>query len=291
MKRRPFLKAAAASLSLPQILIAQSGNPMDRIALTSVTFRFRFSQTSPDGKGDLLLTEVPTYFADEFGLTNVEFWSKHFESQEASYLDRLKAKLAEAKTKLINVQVDEKYNLSDQDTANRAESIKLCKGWIDTTAYLGAPSLRVNSGRGDKTTCVESLKELTAYAKSKGLILLVENHGGLSSDPDQLLGLIEEVGDPDIRILADYANWPADADIYAALTKVYPKTHLISAKAKEFNAAGEHVSYDFDKCTRLAEKAGFKGIYSAEQWAAENNPEDFEKAAHWMIDRLREGIG
>ncbi|MDF1659697.1 MAG: sugar phosphate isomerase/epimerase [Verrucomicrobiales bacterium] len=291
MKRRPFLNAAAASFALPQILIARSGNPMDRIAMTSVTFRFRFSQTSPDGKGDLVLTDIPAYFADEFGLTNVELWSKHFESQETSYLDQLKAKLTKAKTKLINVQVDEKYNLSDKDPAKRTASIDLCRGWIDTTAYLGAPSLRVNSGRGEKAICIESLKELTTYAKNKGLILLVENHGGLSSDPDQLLSLIEEVGDPDIRILADYANWPADADIYTALKKVYPTTHLISAKTKEFNAAGEHISYDFDKCTRLAEEAGFTGIYSAEQWAAENNPEDFEKAAHWMIERLREGIG
>ncbi|MEM7600924.1 MAG: sugar phosphate isomerase/epimerase family protein [Verrucomicrobiota bacterium] len=291
MKRRPFLKAAAASLALPQILIGKSGNPMDRIALTSVTFRFRFSQTSPDGKGDLLLTEIPAYFADEFGLINVEFWSKHFESQESSYLDKLKAKLSEAKTHLINVQLDETYNLSDKDPATRAASIELCKGWIDTTAYLGAPSLRVNSGRGEKSTCVASLKELTSYAKSKGLILLVENHGGLSSDPDELLDLISEVDDPDLRILADYANWPADADIYDSLRKIYPKTHLISAKSKEFNEAGEHTSYDFNKCTRLAEESEFTGIYSAEQWAKENNPRDFEKAAHWMIEQLREQIG
>ncbi|MEM1442002.1 MAG: hypothetical protein AAGF67_06640, partial [Verrucomicrobiota bacterium] len=70
-----------------------------------------------------------------------------------------------------------------------------------------------------------------------------------------------------------------------------PKTHLISAKAKEFNEAGEHTSYDFTKCTRIAEENGFTGIYSAEQWAKENNPADFENAAHWMIDQLREGIG
>ncbi|MEO0448237.1 MAG: sugar phosphate isomerase/epimerase family protein, partial [Verrucomicrobiota bacterium] len=175
--------------------------------------------------------------------------------------------------------------------AKRAASMALCQSWIDTTAYLGAPSLRVNSGRGDKATCIASLKELTAYAKGKGLILLVENHGGFSSDPDQLLDIIARVGNPDLRILADYANWPQGADVYAALRKVYPKTHLISAKTKEFNASDEHVSYDFERCTRLAEETGFAGIYSAEQWAAENNPKDFEKVAHWMIGRLREVIG
>ena len=291
MKRRPFLTVAAASLALPQILVARSGNPMDRIAMSSVTFRFRFAQTSPDGKGDLKLVEVPSYFADTFGLTNVEFWSKHFESQETAYLDQLKARLSGAKTKLINLHVDVQFNLADPDPAKRAAGIQLCRSWIDSAAHLGSPSLRVNSGRGDKASCVASLKELTAYAKSRGLLLLVENHGGLSAEPDQLLALIAEVGDSDLRILADYANWPEGMDIYDALRKVTPKTHLISAKTKEFNAAGEHVSYDFDKCTRLAEEAGFTGIYSAEQWAKENNPADFEQAARWMIERLREGIG
>ncbi|MEM1442784.1 MAG: TIM barrel protein, partial [Verrucomicrobiota bacterium] len=193
MKRRPFLKAAAASFALPQILVAQSGNPMDRIAMSSVTFRFRFRQTSMSGKGDLFLTEIPSYFADEFGLTRVEFWSKHFESQENSYLDQLKKELSGAKTKLINLQIDERYNLADPDPAKRAASIELCQGWLNTAAYLGAPSLRVNSGQGDRAACVTSLRELTASAKSKGLILLVENHGGLSADPDQLVSLIEDV--------------------------------------------------------------------------------------------------
>jgi sugar phosphate isomerase/epimerase len=293
MNRRNFLKMGAAAWALPQILTAKPANknPMDRIAMSTVTFRFRFRQTNPDGVGDLLLTDAPAYYADRFKLSNVEFWSKHFESREPAYLDELKAKVASAKTKLINIQVDEKYNLATQDPEERASSVAFCKGWLDTTAHLGAPSMRVNAGRGDVAACIQSLKELTAYAKSVGLLLLVENHGGLSSDPDQLLDIVDGVGDPNIRILADYANWPDGTDIYAALKKVYPKTHLISAKTKEFNAAHEHTSFDFDKCTRLAEESGFTGIYSAEQWSKENNPADFEKAADWMIEHLKETIG
>ncbi len=291
MNRRNVLKAGIAASALPRILSAQPSNPMDRIAMSSVTFRTRFSQTNPQGEGDLLLTDVPAYFADEFGLTQVEFWSKHFVSQEPAYLDELKARLAAAKTRLINLQVDERYNLADPDPEKRASSVRLCRDWLDTTAYLGAPSMRVNSGRGDKAACIESLKELTAYAADQGLILLVENHGGLSADPEQLLELIRSVGRPEIKVLADYANWPEDTDIYDALTKIYPETYLISAKTKEFDADHRHTSFDFEKCTRLAEESGFRGIYSAEQWSAKNNPKDFEKAAHWMIDRLREIIG
>ena len=293
MKRRTFIKAGVgATLALPQNILAKNAkrDPMRRIAMSTVTFRFRFKQTNPRGEGDLLLTQVPEYYRDRFKLKNVEFWSKHFESRVPAYLDELKAKLAKAKAKLINIQVDESYNLAAEDPDKRASSITFCKDWLDTAAYLGAPSMRVNSGQGDKAACIQSLKELNAHAKGKGLVLLVENHGGLSADPDQLLSLIDSVGDPNIKILADYANWPSGTDMYAALKKVYPKTHLISAKTKEFNADHEHTSFDFDKCTRLAEESGFEGIYSAEQWSAENNPADFERASDWMIGRLRDTL-
>jgi sugar phosphate isomerase/epimerase len=263
---------------------------MNRIAMSTVTFRFRFKQTSKEGKGDLLLTDVPEYYADRFGLTNIEFWSKHFESQKKSYLDQLKKKIAKTKTRLINIQVDERYNLADPNDQRRKASIRFCKGWVDTAAYLGAPSMRVNSGRGQMASCVSAIKEVNAYAKSKGLILLVENHGGISANPDDLLKLHAAVGSPNFRILADFANWPSNVDIYESLKKVYPHTHLISAKTKEFNEKGEHISFDFDKCVRLAEASGFKGIYSAEQWAAKNNPTNFEKASDWMIEHLKANI-
>ncbi len=293
MRRRAFIQTGTgAALACPHLLMAkpEATDPMNRIAMSTVTFRFRFRQTNPEGEGDLLLTEVPAYYADRFQLTKVEFWSKHFESREPSYLADLKTRLKKARTRLINIQVDENYNLADRNAEKRAASVAFCKGWLDTTAELGAPSMRVNSGQGDKAACVESLKELTTYAKGKGLVLLVENHGGLSADPDQLLALIKGVGDPNLRILADYANWPEGTDIYAALRKVYPKTHLISAKTKEFNAAHEHTSFDFVKCTRLAEESGFTGIYSAEQWSATNNPTDFERAADWLLEHLREAL-
>jgi sugar phosphate isomerase/epimerase len=290
MNRRSFLKAGIAAAALPRILIAGETGPMARIAMSTVTFRFRFRQTNPEGKGTLTLLEVPEYYADRFKLTNIEFWSKHFESQEKAYLDELKAAIQRTRTTLINIQVDERYNLAEPDEQKRKAGIASCKRWLNTTAYMGAPSMRVNTGQGKFEACVASIKELNAYAQSKGLLLLVENHGGLSSDPDVLLKIHAAVGSPNFRILADFANFPPKVDIYGALKKLYPHTHLISAKTKEFNAQHEHISFDFDRCVRLAEESGFKGIYSAEQWAAKNNPKDFEKASDWMIEHLKANI-
>jgi hypothetical protein len=98
------------------------------------------------------------------------------------------------------------------------------------------------------------------------------------------------VGSPNFRIQADFANFPPEVEIYDALKKLYPHTHLVSAKTKEFNEKREHTSFDFDRCVRMAEDSGFMGIYSAEQWAAKNNPADFEKASDWMFEHLKANI-
>jgi L-ribulose-5-phosphate 3-epimerase UlaE len=62
---------------------------------------------------------------------------------------------------------------------------------------------------------------------------------------------------------------------------------VVSAKAVDFDVQGTHLSYDFDRCLRMCEDAGFKGIYLVEQWSRNGQPVDAEKIADWMLDRTR----
>jgi L-ribulose-5-phosphate 3-epimerase UlaE len=62
---------------------------------------------------------------------------------------------------------------------------------------------------------------------------------------------------------------------------------VVSAKAVDFNERGEHLSYDFDRCVRLCERAGFKGIYLVEQWSRRDQDLDYEKIADWLLQRVR----
>ena len=68
------------------------------------------------------------------------------------------------------------------------------------------------------------------------------------------------------------------------------KQVFVSAKAVDFNAQGEHVSYDFDRCVQLCERAGFKGIYLVEQWSRKDQALDYEKIADWLLQRVRADI-
>ena len=291
LSRRSFLRtaAAAAVLARPEILMARPRRALERVGMTTVVFRFRFAQTRRNYAGEealLTLPEVPEYFADRFGIHNVEFWSQHFESLEPDYLARLKAAVAASNSKLINIQVDETYNLADADEAKRTESVALVKRWVDAARLLEAGSIRANAGTGDVATAVRSLREIVDYAGPLGVPVLVENHGGISTRPEVLLTILDAIPSGHFGGLTDFGNFETEVARYEALAKLAPRSWLVSAKTQLFDASGSHISYDFDRCVRTCEEAGFKGIYSAEQWDPSNTVRDFEAIAEWMIEHI-----
>ena len=296
--RRTFLRSSAAFAAVvasPQILVARPRlDPMERIGLTTVTFRFRFAATRPDSyagtEGLLRLTDIPAYFADRFGVHNVELWSQHFESQDASYLQDLKKKVEQARSRIINIQVDQPYNLAAAEADERRTSVALVKTWVDVAHSLGAPSIRANTGNGTLENAVLSLREVNDYAASRGILLLTENHGGISTDLDVLLQILNAIPSDNFRAVADFGNFPDGTDRYQALARLLPHTHLISAKTLLFDAEGQHTSFDFDRCVQTAESAGFRGIYSGEQWDPSTDPLDAEYIAAWMIEHLRANL-
>lgn len=258
----------------------------------TVLFRNRFRQTRAEGRSsdhdELSLLQVPEYYRDRFGLNKVEFWSYHFESLEPRYLTELKKNLSAAHSSLVNVQVDTPYNLAAEDEDERRESIQHVKQWIDATAFLQSPAIRINPGNGAVETSIASLKEVNRYAQSRNLALLTENHFGIEMDPAVHVQIIEEVGS-NIYSLPDFGNYPEEVR-FAALDKILPYAYLVSAKAARFNDEYEHVSYDFDKCVRLCEQHGFNGVYSLEQWSPEQYDMDYEKVADWLIEHVKSNI-
>lgn len=273
-----------------------SSSPMQRIGMGTVLFRTRFSQTAPKDaptRPDLTLLDVPRYYRDRFNVSQVEFWSYHFNSLDRDYLEELRARLDAAGSTLINIQVDTNYNLADPDDDKRRASIDEAKRWIDAAAFLRSSAIRINPGNGPIEHSIASLREVNAHAKSRGLPLLTENHFGIEMDPDVHLRLRAEAGPENFYTLPDFGNYP-DAVRYAALEKILPYAYLISAKAADFRVLAdgslEHTSFDFDRCVQMAEHAGFKGVYSVEQWTRQPPAVDFEKVADWLIERVQANL-
>ena len=261
----------------------------------TVLFRYRFKQTKPreltEIKNELTLLQVPEYYRDRFGVRQLEFWSNHFESTEKTYLESLRKKIRDSRSVLANVQVDSAYNLASVNEQDRQKSLSHVKEWIDAVSFLGSACIRINPGNanGSVEKSIESMREVNSYAKKKKLVLLTENHFGIEMNPDVHLRINKEAGPENIYTDPDFGNY-SNAARYSALEKIMPYAYLISAKAADFNDNMDHVSYDFDRCVRMAEQHGFKGIYAVEQWSGKFDDINYEKVGDWLIEHVKNNI-
>lgn len=293
MNRRTFQKQLGlltVGLTFRQMFASPSSNvAADRITMSTVNFRERFAQTkSKEASANLsplTLLQVPQYFRERFGLQQVEFWSKHFESISPAYLKDLNGALTKSKSRLVNIQFDEDYQIGSPDEAIRNKSLKLAMDWVDAAKFLGSGAIRVNPGNGEVEHAITSLKKINEACKSKGLILMTENHFGIEMNPDVHLRIVREVGD-NMYTLPDFGNYDNDAR-YSALKKIMPFAYQVSAKTMAFDEALNHVTFDFDQCMKICVDSGFKGIYSVEQWSREPIKENDEAIADWMIGRIK----
>jgi sugar phosphate isomerase/epimerase len=311
MKRRNFLKGGAALVAAPTVIVAldrcaRAGaapshppEKIQRVGATTVCFRSRFPQTRPKDatptEPDLTLEAVPAMFARDLGVHNVEMWSRHFADTSSAYCKRLKAAAEKVGSRIINIQLDSPgYHLSHADAARRAKSIQFVKDWMDRAAACGAGSLRANTGGGrrqpfDVNVTGDAFAQLAEHGKAIGVKILVENHGGHSSKPENVVAIMKHVDSPWCRTLPDFGNIPGNvtqAQRAAYLKRLFPYAHLVSAKGMDFDAEGRHTTFDIGACVRVGEACGFKGIYSAEAWSPRPIPVSDRAAARSIIAEI-----
>lgn len=310
MRRRAFLvrvaigfAAAMAHRTRPTQATGQGhapryapGDKRQRIAISTWSFHNYFQSTREEDfrlPGKLLaLLDFPEMIAQRYKVHNLEFVAPHFASMEPSYLQELKSRLTRSHSHLVNIPVDiDEFStgggLSDPDTSVRARAVKAAMKWIDIGKALGTRSVRCDPGKinpQDLTPTIASYKELSAYGKSRGVYVIIENHGGVGSEhPEELVKLFKTVGDSFIGALPDFGNFPDEATRETGLKLLFPYGHVVShAKGLEFDASGNETKFDFRKCVEISKRAGYKGVYSIEY----EGPGDPYQGVQKVLDEL-----
>ena len=298
MNRRNFLEALAvtpfltrAAGSMAEARREPAGDPLDRIGVSTWSLHrfFAAGQTSagrPGGPGrssagsgprgqevpESALVKLTDFFQlafDRWGLRNFEAVNNHFDSTEQEYLGQVKRAAAAVKGRIQNIPTDIRgTNLSDDDEQKRLAAVAAVRRWMDVAAAVDAPSIRCNTGRArdenNLEPAIRSYTELAGYGQSKKVRVIIENHGGLSSDPDKVVKLIRAVNHPNLGTCPDFGNFPNDQVRFRGLEMMFPYAQICHAKSHDFDERGEMTAFDFRRCVALAEKAGFRGIYSIE---------------------------
>lgn len=290
MIRRDFLvrvSGGASVLALGPNLLGQTkhstagAHPPDkrnRISISTWSLHNYFQTTREEDfklPGSMLaLLDFPEMIAAKYNIHNLEFCAPHFASTDKAYLQELKNRLMKAHSHLVNIPVDipelwKDGGLSDPKKEVRDAGVNAAKTWIDVAATLGAKSVRCDPGKmnpEDLSPTAESYKRLGTYARTKGIKVIIENHGGVGSEhPEELVRLFKLAGSNLVGALPDFGNFPDEATREKGLEILFPYAPVVShAKGLAFDSAGKETKYDFPKCIAISKKAGFKGIYSIE---------------------------
>ncbi|WP_447949570.1 sugar phosphate isomerase/epimerase family protein [Microbacterium aurum] len=175
-----------------------------------------FTYSSP-GTGELKISEFPARAKADFAVEAIETTSFQLGAGvDDPEIDRFAQQLTISGVRLLNVAVDQ-GDLLETDSSKRAADIAELERWIDRLAELGTHFVRVNPGspmsqhHGDVPPAhlVDALQHLGRYANAKGVRLLVENHGGPSSNPAWMLALLDDVGRDNLGLLLDLGNFDA----------------------------------------------------------------------------------
>lgn len=205
----------------------------------------------------------------ELGFTGFELVNTFFPSPQYRYLQKLRAEADGLGVRLLLIMCDAEGDMAAADRAERMQAARNHRRWVDIAAVLGCHAIRVNV-RGDeqdraamRERAAESLSALLAYAAGEVRVVL-ENHGGPSSDPEWLLSLIRYVNDPHLGTLPDFGNFPADIDRYQAVERLMPLAPAVSAKCYDFDEEGDETRIDFARMMRIVRAAGYRGHVGVE---------------------------
>jgi sugar phosphate isomerase/epimerase len=256
----------------------------------------------------MTLLEFPRAARERLGLQAVEICQFQIPEHTPEYVAALKTALAEAGVELLNMPIDV-GNISDPNPAYREEDLQEIEGWMRVAADLGARMVRVNASSGMPGTphaplevTVESLRRLGQTANELGLKLLTENHGGITTDPEMVVQIIEASG---AGLLLDIGNFephlsitmatltgadlPAEVDvtpIYAALARLAPYAALVHAKTHGFDADGRPQYLDVARALQVVRDAGYRGAISLEYEGNAGDPWENTARTRALVEQV-----
>ncbi|MBL4771603.1 MAG: sugar phosphate isomerase/epimerase, partial [Planctomycetes bacterium] len=273
LSRRSLLKAgsglalaAAFPLGACQSVMGAMGKDPNPISLAQWSLHRAFFDKRLD----------PLDFAqvsrEEYGIGAIEYVNSFFKdkAKDLNYLSQLKQRASDHGVQSLLIMIDGEGDLG----AHGADAaIENHKPWIDAAAFLGCHSIRVNargSGTREQVSSVAaaSLRSLAEYAQPAGLSILVENHGGYSSDGAWLAEVMRKADHPGVGTLPDFGNFRIDADHmydrYRGVSELMPYAKAVSAKSHEFDDAGNEVHTDYVRMLKIVLDAGYGGYIGVE---------------------------
>ena len=238
--------------------------------------------------------DFPVKAVKDFGIHGVEYVSSFFKDTSKDYLNELLKISKDNDVTNVLIMVDGQGNLGDSDAGNRSKAIENHKPWIEAAKFLGCHSIRVNAaGRGTEAevaaAVADSLTKLCTFSAPMKINVIVENHGGMSSNGKWLSGVMKSVNMKNCGTLPDFGNFRVspteEYDRYLGMKELMPFAKGVSAKSHEFDAEGNETKSDFYKMLQIVKDAGYKGWIDVEYEGSKLSEPDGIMATKRLLEK------
>ena len=306
LSRRSFLAGAAAAVPAALALSREgrAPRPAPETRESDPLFSISLAEWSLHrtlNAGELRNLDFPRVAREEFGIGAVEYVNTFFQdrARDEAYLADLKSRCADQGVRSLLIMCDGEGAIGDADPAARSQAVENHHRWVEAARFLGCHSIRVNaqssgSPEEQRRLVVDGLRRLTEFAAGYEVSVLVENHGGLSSNGSWLSSVIRAVDHPGCGTLPDFGNFQLSEntwyDRYLGVEELMPFARAVSAKSHAFDPEGNEREKDFFRLMRIVLGAGYRGFVGIEFEGTEISEAEGIRATKALLERVRETL-
>jgi L-ribulose-5-phosphate 3-epimerase len=240
--------------------------------------------------------------AKSFGIDAIEyvnaFWKD--KAKDAKYVAELKKRCSDEGVRSLLIMCDGEGALGDPDTKKRDQAVENHHQWVVAAKELGCHSIRVNAqSRGkyeeQQKLAADGLRKLCEFADPHGINVIVENHGGLSSDGKWLSSTLKMVDHKRAGALPDFGNFRVSKDTlydrYLGVDELMPYAKGVSAKSHDFDEEGAEVHTDYQRMLDIVVvKHGWRGHIGIEYEGGKISEDEGIVATRKLLERVRTKI-
>lgn len=237
----------------------------------------------------------------KFDIDAIEYVNSFFKdkAQDTDYLGQMKQRAEDHGVKSLLIMCDGEGRLGDPDEAARTQAVENHYKWVEAAKFLGCHCIRVNAAsegeyEEQQKLAADGLRRLCEFADTHGLDVLVENHGGLSSNGAWLAGVMELVKHDRVGTLPDFGNFRVKDgewyDKYKGVEELMPYAKAVSAKSHAFDDEGNESNIDYMRMMRIVRDAGYHGYVGIEYEGKELGEMEGITATKALLERVRLGL-
>ena len=235
---------------------------------------------------------------EEFAIEAVEYVNSFFKdkAEDKVYLGDMKKRCVDHGVSSLLIMCDGEGLLGDPDKAARKKAVENHFRWVTAAKFLGCHSIRVNAGSSgsydeQSKLAADGLRSLSEFAGQHGLNVIVENHGGLSSNGAWLAKTIEAVNLENCGTLPDFGNFRVkDGEIYdryKGVQELMPFAKAVSAKSHDFDDSGKEIHTDYTRMMKIVLDNGYRGWVGIEYEGGKADEYTGIKATKALLENVR----